>query len=415
MVSILLPSKRIKIVKGFIMENQNYIYLNRKAVLAAMISAAFPVAGYAAAGKVEFASGGATIQSADGSSKVMSKGMEINQGDTILTGSGRAQVKFSDGGYISFQPNTQFKIEEYNYSGKQDGTERGFFRLVQGGLRALTGFVGRENRPNYRMATPVATIGIRGSYYLAEFQEKLKTHVGHGSIYVFNDQGDIILFEGQGATVEPGKAPGYSDQEMTLGARGPEGGQPSETKDEQQASSENTDVFKVSEQYGDNGSPCLSGDCNAMTAAIANLNGMNAQAHYSLDPSVNNVGGNSLISTKVNTLELDADFGAYTISGYTVISEVASSGAGSVFASFSNGKILSSGSFGLSGFGSGSGSLCGNSCNVNVIGMFDGPNAEKASIGYSINGTNGNLIPGGNITGTAGIVQRYIYTGGGGI
>ena len=230
------------------MENQNYIYLNRKAVLAAMITAAFPVGAHAAAGKVEFASGGATIQGADGSSKVMTKGMEINQGDTILTGAGRAQVKFSDGGYISFQPNTQFKIEEYNYNGKQDGSERGFFRLVQGGLRALTGFVGRENRPNYRMATPVATIGIRGSYYLAEFQEKLKTHVGHGSIYVFNDQGNIILFEGQGATVESGKAPGYSDQEMTLGARGPQGGQPSETKDEQQASSENSDVFKVSEQ-----------------------------------------------------------------------------------------------------------------------------------------------------------------------
>lgn len=395
------------------MENQNYIYLNRKAVLAAMISAAFPVAGYAAAGKVEFASGGATIQSADGSSKVMAKGMEINQGDTILTGSGRAQVKFSDGGYISFQPNTQFKIEEYNYNGKQDGTERGFFRLVQGGLRALTGFVGRENRPNYRMATPVATIGIRGSYYLAEFQEKLKTHVGHGSIYVFNDQGDIILFEGQGATVEPGKAPGYSDQEMTLGARGPEGGQPNETKGEQQASSENTDVFKVSEQYGDNGSPCLSGDCNAMTAAIANLNGMNAQADYVLDPNVKNVGGNSLIATKVDILNLHANFGNYTISGYTHISEVAVSG-GYVNASLS-GDILSNGSFGLSGSASsGAASLCGyGSCNVNVIGLFSGPNAEKAGIGYSINGTNGNNIPGGNITGMAGIVQCSLSTSGG--
>lgn len=383
------------------MENQNYIYLNRKAVLAAMISAAFPVAGYAAAGKVEFASGGATIQSADGSSKVMTKGMEINQGDTILTGSGRAQVKFSDGGYISFQPNTQFKIEEYNYSGKQDGSERGFFRLVQGGLRALTGFVGRENRPNYRMATPVATIGIRGSYYLAEFQEKLKTHVGHGSIYVFNDQGDIILFEGQGATVESGKAPGYSDQEMTLGARGPEGGQPNQTKDEQQASTENTDVFKVSEQYGSDGtSQSIAKNDNGMSAIITNLNGMNAYGYYNLDTSagaVNGGGGGSAGYAYSTTLGsssyLQVNFGTYSLNGALEVQGTLTTTGGTstgqyAYLSFSGGpgSLLQNGSF--SGAGSGSGSICYFSCSVNVVGFLSGSQAEKASIGYVINGVN---------------------------
>jgi len=106
--------------------NTYTMHLNRKALFAAMISAAFPTTVLAAAGKVQFASGGAAVQSADGSTKILAKGTEINQGDTILTGAGRAQVKFSDGGYISFQPNTQFKVEEYNFNGKQDGTEKGF-------------------------------------------------------------------------------------------------------------------------------------------------------------------------------------------------------------------------------------------------------------------------------------------------
>ena len=388
------------------MENQNYIYLNRKAVLAAMITAAFPVGAHAAAGKVEFASGGATIQGADGSSKVMTKGMEINQGDTILTGAGRAQVKFSDGGYISFQPNTQFKIEEYNYNGKQDGSERGFFRLVQGGLRALTGFVGRENRPNYRMATPVATIGIRGSYYLAEFQEKLKTHVGHGSIYVFNDQGNIILFEGQGATVESGKAPGYSDQEMTLGARGPQGGQPSETKDEQQASSENSDVFKVSEQYGGDGtSQSITNSDNGMSAIITNLNGMNAQGYYSLDTSAGALngggGGNGTYAYSTYLASgpvLHINFGSYSVDGQLNVqgtqTYTPTSGSGfstpifSTYLSFSGGpgSLLQNGSF--SATGGGSGSICYTSCSVNVVGFASGAQAEKASIGYVINGVN---------------------------
>src|SRR5688572_6280083 len=101
------------------MDKAHYIYLNRQAILLAMISAAFPTGAYAAAGKIEFASGGASLQGSDGNSKVLTKGMEINQGDTILTGAGRAQVRFTDGGYFSFQPNTEFKVEEYNFSGKQ--------------------------------------------------------------------------------------------------------------------------------------------------------------------------------------------------------------------------------------------------------------------------------------------------------
>ncbi|HSI43463.1 MAG TPA: FecR family protein [Methylotenera sp.] len=397
------------------MENQNYIYLNRKAVLAAMITAAFPMGVHAAAGKVEFASGGAAIQGADGSSKVMTKGMEINQGDTILTGAGRAQVKFSDGGYISFQPNTQFKIEEYNYNGKQDGSERGFFRLVEGGLRALTGLVGRENRPNYRMATPVATIGIRGSYYLAEFREKLRTHVGHGSIYVFNDQGNIILFEGQGATVEPGKGPGYSDEGMTLGARGPEGGQPNDTKDEQQASNENNDVFKVSEQYGDNGTPCLSGDCNGISATIANLNGINAEGVYHVDTSQKNIGGGEGWTSSINPdptqTYLVAYFKNYSIGGdISIDSSKPSSFSGCGPTTYTNrfsvsGNILPSGTFGVSG-SSASGACLYSGCTLNAIGIFSGPKAEKASVGYVINGVDNGFGGSGKITGIASFIAN---------
>ena len=36
---------------------------------------------------------------------------------------------------------------------------------MRGGLRAVSGFIGKRNRRNYAMRTPVATIGIRGSSY----------------------------------------------------------------------------------------------------------------------------------------------------------------------------------------------------------------------------------------------------------
>jgi hypothetical protein len=388
------------------MKNIEYIYLNRKAFLAAMISAAFPTWVHAAAGKVEFASGGAAVQSADGSSKVLAKGMDIDTGDTILTGPGRAQIKFTDGGYMSFQPDTQFKVEDYNYNGKQDGTEKGFFRLIEGGLRAVTGLVGKQNKTNYRVATPVATIGIRGTYFLAEFREKLRTHVGQGSIYVFNDQGDIILFEGQSAEVEAGGPPKYTDEEMTLGARGPNGGEPEGGNKQQLTEDENNNLFKVSEQYGGDGISCgLTGGCG-ISSVIANLNGIGATAYYVLDQSVTNTGGGGGWTSKIESASLTASFGSYLMSGSIVVGSSMPTGSISMTTSdfFSvSGSILSSGVFGLSGSFSPDGGVCdvAPECSINVIGIFSGPNAEKAGIGYVIKGVNNGAD---QINGTAGVV-----------
>ncbi|PPC93826.1 MAG: hypothetical protein CTY33_06410 [Methylotenera sp.] len=394
------------------MDKAHYIYLNRQAILMAMISAAFPAGAYAAAGKVEFASGGAALQGVDGSSKVLTKGMEVNQGDTILTGDGRAQVRFTDGGYFSFQPNTEFKVEEYNFNGKQDGSEKGFFKLLRGGLRAVTGFVGRENRPAYRLGTPVATIGIRGTYYLAEFQQKLKAHVGQGSIYIFNEQGDIILFSGQSADVEPGKAPAYSDEEMTLGAKGPEGGQPEKGEQEQQAENDNNDVFRVSEQYSDTGMACLAADCG-ISSVITNLNAINAEGEYKLDTTVASVGKGGGWTSKLNDSSyFTASFSGYTISGSIGVDssrpnptsagfEISRSNVFSI-----SGGLASNGSLAMSGTNSSMTGVCYNACTLNVIGFFSGNQAEKASVGYIIKETNpGDFLDNGFFSTTAGQIE----------
>src|SRR5438105_10235791 len=90
--------------------------------------------------------------------------MELGSGDKISTGAdGRVQIRFSDGAYVSLQPNTEFEIKSYHYEGKTDGTESAIFGLFKGALRTVTGFVGRVNRNRYQISTPTATIGIRGT------------------------------------------------------------------------------------------------------------------------------------------------------------------------------------------------------------------------------------------------------------
>ena len=137
---------------------------NRSALLLALISAAFAGQALATAARVDFVSGAVTVSNSDGRERPLVRGTEIDNGDTVRTAEGgRAQLRFSDGAYVSLQPNSEFSIKEYRFDGKADGNERGFFALAKGAMRTVTGLVGRTNRDRYRITTPTATVGIRGT------------------------------------------------------------------------------------------------------------------------------------------------------------------------------------------------------------------------------------------------------------
>jgi hypothetical protein len=92
----------------------------------------------------------------------------IESKDVLRTGNASSlQVRFIDDGMISLRENSEFVIEEYRFSGKEDGSERGFFNLVKGGFRAVTGAIGKTQNANYKVRTETATIGIRGTDYAA--------------------------------------------------------------------------------------------------------------------------------------------------------------------------------------------------------------------------------------------------------
>jgi len=172
------------------------------AALMAALAAAFPLTGQAAgAARVDFAVGDVKALTPDGRSRTLGKGAEIENGETVDTGSGRAQVRFSDGAQVSLQPQTQFRIDDYRFSGKADGSEKGFFSLLRGGLRTITGLVGRNNRENYKVTTTVATIGIRGTEYSVAYGNSISVTTGEGIIEVCNAAGCLIVNSGETALV----------------------------------------------------------------------------------------------------------------------------------------------------------------------------------------------------------------------
>ncbi len=115
------------------------------------------------AGKILMAIGEVKV-SRGGQMIPVTKGASIQAGDGVITGvASNAQLRMSDGAVIALRAQSEFKINEYNFNGKADGSEKANVSLVKGGVRAVTGVIGRENKDNLQINAVVATIGIRGT------------------------------------------------------------------------------------------------------------------------------------------------------------------------------------------------------------------------------------------------------------
>ena len=118
-----------------------------------------------AAGTVVFASGNPIATSANGTERILSRGQFVMKNDSIFTREGVLQIRMTDGGFISLKPNSNLRIDEYVFKREDESTSRQILSLLKGGLRTITGLIGKKYKENYRLKTPVATIGIRGTKF----------------------------------------------------------------------------------------------------------------------------------------------------------------------------------------------------------------------------------------------------------
>ena len=127
-------------------------------------------AAMADSGTVTQLSGTLSVVRADGSVRVLSQKSEVVSGDTVNTQKDSyAQIKFSDGGTITLKPNSTVKIQQFRFKQEEPEKDSFVFGLVKGGLRAVTGLVGkRGDQDAYSLGTATATIGIRGTSYGAD-------------------------------------------------------------------------------------------------------------------------------------------------------------------------------------------------------------------------------------------------------
>ncbi len=185
------------------------------------------------AGQITMLTGRATAATMSGDIRSLVKNGSVYSGEVINTGPNTyVNIKFTDGGRVLLRPNTRFQIEQYSHKPERQQTERdtraaeerragsgravedeeednAVFRLLKGGFRAITGLVGRDNKEDYKVRTPVATIGIRGTDFEVRLcegdcyditpvpQNGLYTGVFEGGIVTQNGGGSLNIDAGQ--------------------------------------------------------------------------------------------------------------------------------------------------------------------------------------------------------------------------
>lgn len=179
-----------------------------------LVCLAWGGAAYAAAGQVTHLSGTLSVRKPDGTSRLLGIKSEVQEGDMLSTEAETyARVKFVDGAEVVLRPQSQLLVQHYSFNEAKADSDNIVLSMLKGGLRAVTGLIGKRNREKVTFNTATATIGIRGTHFGALFcqndcasipttsgkppENGLHLDVADGAIVVRNAAGQQILGAGQ--------------------------------------------------------------------------------------------------------------------------------------------------------------------------------------------------------------------------
>ena len=134
-------------------------------LFAALVAAAGPVCAQGTeAGRFLSVVGDVRVGREGAPQRVAQRAAEFYEGESIVTAVGAlAQLRMTDGALMSVRGDTEIKLERFSYAGEQDRNASFLMSVLKGGLRTITGVIGRQNRERYRITTATVTIGVRGT------------------------------------------------------------------------------------------------------------------------------------------------------------------------------------------------------------------------------------------------------------
>jgi len=139
--------------------------------------------------------GTVSAQSGTTPARAVRQGDIVRQGETVSTGAASAAVlRFDDGQVVALGANSRMAITTYEYN-PQSSTGSILLSLLDGGMRAVTGLIGRRSPSQVAYRAATATIGIRGT---------------DTSIFTSNGAAAALMHEGQGTFTSSGRSANFS-------------------------------------------------------------------------------------------------------------------------------------------------------------------------------------------------------------
>jgi hypothetical protein len=108
-------------------------------------------------------SGNVSAQSGAAAARTVRQGDTLRTGDTVITGPGSSAVlRFEDGQIAAISANSRMLIQAYDFNA-QAKSGNVVLNLLSGGMRAITGLIGRTSPQRVTYKAGNYTIGIRGT------------------------------------------------------------------------------------------------------------------------------------------------------------------------------------------------------------------------------------------------------------
>jgi hypothetical protein len=160
--------------------------------------------------------GNARILSAQHSAPIARDGM-IAEGDTIETGAdGYVYIATVDHGFISVRPDSSLTFEHFQYDAS--APKQSVIKLVlhKGTMREISGAGAQAARDHYRLNTPVAALGVRGTdFSVFTSSDITRADVRSGGI-VMTPLGGSCLSSGNGPCEGPAAAQLFAEQRNSM-------------------------------------------------------------------------------------------------------------------------------------------------------------------------------------------------------
>jgi hypothetical protein len=113
-------------------------------------------------------------------------GMILSAHDVIETSSNaHVHIRFVDNALVSVRPSSRLEIIRYDFLEDAPNESAVKFNLKDGVTRAISGEIAKRAKSNFRMNTPIAAIGVRGTdFVVSASDESTSAIVNEGAIIV---------------------------------------------------------------------------------------------------------------------------------------------------------------------------------------------------------------------------------------